>query len=348
MKFIYIILFITTLASYSQDANSIGKDALIELQNKNFNGAAKLFDSAYTISGNHDYLYEKAYVSYKRKDFKSTIKILESFIHDVEAKDRYYQLLGSSYDFIGEKDKALNVIRMGITKIPNSSRLYYELGVTEYGRSNTQEAISYWDLGVKLDPTYSNNYFQLMKETYQSDRKVYSMIFAEIFLNLPDDDLKKKEASSIVYNVYKTSLELNNTKAEPDFTEYIGEYDPSKAAEYPFRTAFQQIANKVYKPTLKIGFNEIIKFRTDFINLWFENGYNELFPNPLFEYHKLMIDEGFFETYSYMTLSSGNLDEFKIWMFENRSKFTEFINWQYQYPIDLKTFIFNSSAYIEN
>jgi hypothetical protein len=348
MKNLVLIFLITCFTAFSQNDKELAKKALEILQKKDFDKAIMLFDSAFTISGNYDYLYEKALVHYKRKEFKLTAEIIEDILDNSKPKELHYQLLGSAYDFQGDKQKALNVLRAGLLKFPNSARLQYELGITEFGQSNLKAAVTYWDNAINADPYFANTYFQLMKETYNNDRKIYALLFAEIFLNLPAEDEKKKEASSLIYNTYSKSIESNESETQTDFTEYVGDYDTEDAANYPFRIAFQQIADKVYKPSLTVGFDEIYKFRKDFLEMWFEQGFNELFPNPVFEYQKQLLDEGLFEAYSYMLMSSGDLENFKIFVKSNSGKFQEFFNWQIQNPIDLETFKFNTSVYMQD
>lgn len=345
MRNLIYILIISSVSIFSQDAKKLADEALIELQEKNYDNAIQLFDSAYAVSGDYVYLYEKAFVFYRRKNFKAVVEIIESFIMKTEPNEKYYQLLGSSYDFLGENQTALRVLRRGIERIPNSGRLYYELGVTEYGMGNKREAIGYWDMGIKEEPNYPNNYFQLMKETYDNEKFVYALVFAELFLNLPADDEKKKEASSLIYNTYKKALEKNNTK-EPDFTEFVGDYNPQKASEAPFRISFQQIANQSYSTNESTNFEEIVSFRIEFISQWFERGFNELYPNPLFDYHKKLLDNGHLEAYSYLMLSSGDNAAYMDWLNRNSVQVQEFIVWWSENPIDLKKNKFTSSIYL--
>lgn len=346
---IFLVFLVTASFSQSQTEDEIlGGKAMQKLQDKKFQEAIELLDSAYTISGNYDYLYEIAFVHYKRRDFKKVIGVIRSFINKAQPKEHYYQLLASSYDFIGQKDEALRVLKSGLQLLPNSGRIHYELGVTEYGRDNKSEAIAYWDKAIALDPYYVNSYYQLMKETYQSDREIYAMIFAEIFLHFPAENSEKVEASSIIYSVYENALKKNKTLEEPDFTEYVGEYNSESAAEYPFRIAFQQISNNIYQPQENVDIIEITKFRKEFVEEWFSMDFNALFPNPLFEYQKILIDEGLFETYSYLILSSGNTELSKKLLTENREDLMRFFEFQEANPIDLQTFIFNTSVYLSN
>lgn len=356
----YILIFFSLIPIivFANDAKDYSDRALKELQERNFEKAADLFDSAFVVSGNHQYLYEKALVYYKRKKFQKVVDIIETFIDkdSIEKFDVYYQLLGSAHDFLGNKQRALRVLYSGLLLFGDSGRLYYELGVTEYGQKNIAEAVRYWDEGVVKDPSYPNNYFQLMKETFQSERKVYSMIFAELFLNLPAPDQKKMEASSLIYKVYEEALSSINDSNEPKFTDYTGDYDSESAAEYPFRIAFQQIANQVIEENTEIfnkekeiaTFEKIVAFRLKFIDKWFEKGYNELFPNPLYEYHKRLRDNKLLEAYSYFVLSSGNQMKSQEWLTENREIFSGLLNWLNENPIDLNTFVFNTSIYLQN
>ena len=67
--------------------------------------------------------------------------------------------------------------------------------------------------------------------------------------------------------------------------------------------------------------------RDNFIKYYFDNKQNEQYPNSLFDYNKIIIDEGHFEAYSYWILMKGDEKEFDKWHKKNERKWSEFINW---------------------
>lgn len=75
-----------------------------------------------------DYPYELAYANYKK-----------------------YQLLGNSYDFIGQPEVALQICQNGMVKFPQSGKFYLESGNIKYHHGAYQAAIDLWEKGIKVD-----------------------------------------------------------------------------------------------------------------------------------------------------------------------------------------------------
>ena len=57
------------------------------------------------------------------------------------------------------------------------------------------------------------------------------------------------------------------------------------------------------------------------------------YTNVIFDYHKMLIDSGYFECYNYWLLSQGSITEFENWFLDNTQKYKEFLNWFYKHPM---------------
>ena len=84
-----------------------------------------------------------------------------------------------------------------------------------------------------------------------------------------------------------------------------------------------------------LGIYSFNNIRTSFINNWYENKRNIEYPNVLFDWHKKLIDLGYFESYNYWLLMKGNEDEFDKWVTNNKEKFDEFIEWFTNNPLTI-------------
>jgi len=152
-----------------------------------------------------DYPYEIAYAHYLKQDYEEAIKVAERTLGHKNVIDRVYQILGSLYDIQGDPDKAIETYKMGMDKFPNSGKLYLEAGVVENSRENYNEAIVYWETGIKAEPNYSSNYYWLAKTFARTDELIWSILYAEIFIDLELGSERTEEISKLLYENYQNS-----------------------------------------------------------------------------------------------------------------------------------------------
>ena len=75
--------------------------------------------------------------------------------------------------------------------------------------------------------------------------------------------------------------------------------------------------------------------RSTFLEQYYEMGHYEKYPIVLFDYQKKIEEEGHFEAYNYWLLMKGNEREFDTWLEENETKWSEFIKWYKENPIEI-------------
>ena len=69
-----------------------------------------------------------------------------------------YDLLGSIYDELGQKEKAIANFKQGIETDPKYTMLYYNLAITYVRMGNTKEAMSYVIQSLKLNPMHASSH----------------------------------------------------------------------------------------------------------------------------------------------------------------------------------------------
>ena len=211
----------TNLTETEKEAETLMFEAVTFMNDGNYKKALEYIDKALTLVPNKfEYQYEQALAYFKLKDYDKAIEILEKLTYDDKVNENVYQILAASHDFKGKKEDVFRVLKVGLSKFPNSGRLYYEKGVTELGLQKDNEAINSWENGVNLDPNYGNNYYQLINKYKNSDNKLWALIYGEVFLNISQNMTKSVEISKVIYdiyknNVYKVEFEIpSNSKTE--------------------------------------------------------------------------------------------------------------------------------------
>ena len=332
MKFVVFFIFLSLyFVGTSDEIDDYYSTALKLINNREFEEAHQYLDSIYKLTNNEIFYYERAVIFYRQKDFLSAIKILEDLVSRDEPKVKYYQLLGSCYDFEAQKTKSINILNEGLYKYPNAGELYYELGVTKIGMQERQEAADIWEKGIYMDPKYDRNYYQLTKFYRSTDFKVVSLFYGEIFMNISHDDEKKQEMSGILYNIYENVLNTYKKDGEIRFTKFYKKYEIKEAVESPFLFKFQEIATKILKEINTkddVSIEMISNFRVKFLNYWDEQNLDEFYPNLIIEYQKRINELGLLDTYNYLLFSAGNIDEIKNYAYKNKDKIVKLTNWQ--------------------
>ncbi|MBI1837721.1 MAG: tetratricopeptide repeat protein [Flavobacteriia bacterium] len=273
---------------------------------------------------NFNYPYELGYVYKLQKDFTNAILIYKKAIKYKETSDQCFQMLGNVYLEAGQKENAIKIYKKGLKKFPNSGKLYFELGNC---KDNESEKVIQYERGIAVDPTYPTNYYVVTKYYLEkTDKEMWGLIYGELFLNIERGSARTEEISKLIYDKYKSEIKFNS-KNSFSISFYNATLSPEKTT-IPFGL-------KIYEPLITIAIlgvdsiqiASLNSIRTKFNNTYFEKNHNKEYPNILFDWQKLLIENGYFECYNYWLLMKGNPTEFHAWYTLNIKKYDEFINW---------------------
>lgn len=74
--------------------------------------------------------------------------------------------------------------------------------------------------------------------------------------------------------------------------------------------------------------------RAAFVEVWMDKS-QEMYPNPLFAYHQMLIDAGHFTAYNYWLMREGNSEEFETWYTGDDAKaINAFMDWYKEHPFE--------------
>lgn len=209
MRYIFTVLLVscTLLLSAQSDkqkekAQKIGMEAIQLMDEGNYKKSITLLFKAIKLDPDRfAYRYEIGYALYSSELYDETIEWLKPLASHPDVSDVLFQLLGNSYDEIDSPDSAIYAYQLGLEKFPNSGKLHLEPGIVEYRRENYDKAIEYWENGVRAEPDYSSNYFWLGRTLSDSNLKIWSLIYGELFMTLEPATNRSQEMSEILYNV---------------------------------------------------------------------------------------------------------------------------------------------------
>ncbi len=274
--------------------------------------------------------YEIAHANYQLGNYKEAIDRLAVLKDNPNAVEQIYQLLGNSFRHLKQFENAKKAYREGLQKFPRSGRLYMELGITEYALENAKQAADYWEFGIEAEPSFAKNYYHLAQFYADTPEKLWTVIYGEICINLTADDERLLEMKRLVLNTYKNSL-MDAKDGRADFTAIMIK-TKNKKDRMPFAMAFEEIMTLAAKNTLPddkedFSADTLESIRRQFIERWYSEGYAEKFSNSLFDYHKRLIDSGYFHEYHKMIFADYKSPEYKKWTKNSAEKIKEYIEW---------------------
>ncbi len=277
--------------------------------------------------------YEIAYAYYTLKNYPGAIGILDSLRRLSHPTENVFQLLGNSYDFMGDSAKAEQTYRAGLAIYPRSGRLYLELGVLNL-KSQPARALKYFEDGIASEPGFASNYYWASRIFLQTTEKVWAMIYGEIFMNLERGSKRTEEISERLYKAYLSGIQrTSDSTYEVHFSKsvQVAEHDSS----IPFPMAYELCMVLATVPTDTVQMNSLSTIRSRFLDLWEEKGLQRTYSNPLFTYQLQVQKQGHIDAYSHWLLMRGDEDAFSSWHSSHEKEFEEFVRWFTANPMKL-------------
>jgi tetratricopeptide (TPR) repeat protein len=347
-----LLLLLVSVASAQSDADreeahNLLVQGVAEADQGNYDNALKLYAQANTLDpGNPIYAYETAYVYYAQSNYKKTIALIEPIIDNEHAEDVYFQLLGNSYDILGDSVKAIAMYDAGLKRFPGSGPLHLERGLMALRISDYDGAVGYWENGIEAAPTYPSNYYWAAKMYCASKEKLWGLLYGEIFMNLERNSKRTAEISKLLFDTYASVVKVNGNKIAITLSENQSIKAPpgGEKVDIPMSMRYEMTLGLVATAALTTGkekgwtLNRMDSMRTNFCELWHEQGLDTLYNNPLFTWQQQLRDSGYFSAYNHWLLSQGADKEMEKWYAANKEGFDQFMNWfaENSIPIDAR------------
>jgi tetratricopeptide (TPR) repeat protein len=221
----------------------------------------------------------------------------------------------------------------GLKLFPNSGMIYLEKGNVHWGKQDYIKALSFYEKGIEVDPTFPSNYYRAARIYCNSSEEVWGMIYGELFMNLERNSERTSEISKLLYDTYKREIKfLSDTSFSMSFSknatiDVSDLKDPNKL-KLPYGIG-------VYEPNLMISIlpaksidiNSLDQIRSSFIDNYYSSGYDKKYSNVLFSYQKTVKDAGHIEAYNHWILMKGDEEAFEKWRVTNENKWNTFVKW---------------------
>lgn len=257
---------------------------------------------------NIEVLTDIAYVQYLQRDFASAMQTVKPLVDRDDAGVRTFQVAGNVFKALESVKECEKTYRTGLKKFPSSGALHSELGELLWAKKEAEEAIATWEEGIRLDPSYSGNYYHAAKFYFAVTDKVWSLVYGEVFLNLESYSTRTTEIKMLLLESYKKYFTISDV---------FKAYNARKKS--PFEEAFLSIMDK-QAPLAAEGIttSSLLSIRTRFLLDWFEV-HAARFPHRLFDQQQYLAREGMFEPYNQ-------------WIFGAVSNIVDYQHWSQTHP----------------
>ncbi|WP_157580882.1 tetratricopeptide repeat protein [Segetibacter koreensis] len=324
--FFVVFVFISSFcfAQSTQNADTLHATAKTFLQQGDYDNAVLVLKKALQIQPDDlQITKDLLFAYYLKRDFAKAMEVGKPLVERKDADVQSFQLLGLTYRAIAEDDEAEKLYKTGLKKFPDEGVLYSEYGELVADKK-MDLAVKLWEKGVDADPNYSSNYFLLAKQYALSGNSLWSILYAEMFLNMESFTARSTEMKNLLLDQYKKYFVAGYVP--PKITEKKNIDKKADKKFVQFTTAVAETLNKQQSQTsLGITPETLTVIRTRFILDWY-NTYGDTYPFRLFEHQRQLLQEGMFEAYNF-------------WLFGPAANLKAYQTWQQFHQQELNTFL---------
>lgn len=248
---------------------------------------------------------------------QNNVKALETIkpvLESNDADDQCFLIAGNIYKQLEQPKESEKIYKKGVAKFPDSGPLYNELGEVQIASKN-RDAIKSWEKGIKVDPSYSKNYYNASRFYFFEKDYVWSILYSEIFANMEPNNSLLSEIKRMLLDSYKqlfieTDLDKNNKSKNTFAAKYLDVMKKQMAVS----------ANGISTESLSM-------IRSRFVIDWFATTNQPAFR--LFDYQQQLLRAGMFEAYNQWLFGViENLGAYQNWVKTNSEENNEFLTFQ--------------------
>lgn len=293
--------------------------------------------------------YEQAYNFYFLGQYDKVIEAEKKLLGSESVSELTYQLIGNSYDMLGNRDEAIKIYQEGLKRFPQSGSLYLELGNIYNMSEDYDKALQSYNSGILVQPDFSSNYYRAAPLYIASESaKVWGLVYAETAVLLaPSNDARHKEMSEDIIFCLKENIKLNvgdstvvSVKLVPGRDMEIDAATQKVYLGFPgiYEGAFGRPLMKMLleKQAFTCSLSQLIEIRKGMLENYFDVT-NNLYGNSMYllEFQKKILDAGHWDAYNYFLFMESFPELFDEWYDANSSAFDAFAEWYDNNPFTL-------------
>ena len=312
-QFLFSIALFAGVAGFAQTPH---ETAFSFMKSGDQDNAILVLNKALQASPDDEQLLQDMSLAYfYKKDFAQAKVYAKKLIDRDEVDVTSYQIAGTVYRALEEVKDADKMYKKALKKYPASGALYNEYGELLWSK-NDEGAITQWEKGIQVDPSYPGNYYNASTYYFFTKDKVWSIIYGEIFVNMEYLTERATEIKKQLLTAYKEKL----------FLTAAG--DDAKATNAFSKAVYDLYARQSSLTGKGLNVETLTMIRTKFILDWYAQ-YGAKYPFRLFDYQQQLLRTGMFEAYNEWLFGPvENLAAFDQWTRTNSEAYKKFTSFQ--------------------
>ena len=316
-KFLPLLLLLTL--SWKADAQptdikTLQQTARTFMQTGDFDNAIIVLTRALQQDSKNLELQKDLVMSYYlKRDYAKALEGVKEMVDRDDADVVTYQIAGNVYKALEEVKECDKMYKKALKKFPNSGPLLSEYGELLWATKNFS-SIEYWEKGIRVDPSYSGNYYNAAMYYFYAKDKVWSLIYGEIFVNMESLGERASVMKEMLLQGYKEKL-----FAEADMMAGADKIKSDFA-----RNVLSGMSKQSSLASMGLNTEVLTMIRTRFILDWYSANAAK-YPFRLFEFHRQLLTEGMFDAYNQ-------------WLFGPVENLAAYDNWTKTHPDEYNAF----------
>ena len=309
------LLISLSIIAQTEDPKTLHENARTFMRQGDFNNAIIILTRALQMDKNNLEMQKDLAMSYYyKRDYEKALDEVKILMDRNDADVVAFQIAGNVYKALEEVKECEKIYKRGLKKFPNSGALYSEYGELLWAKKDFS-AIEQWETGIKMDPSYSGNYYNAARYYFFAKDKIWSLVYGEIFVNMESLSDRGTAMKQLLLEAYKEKLFA-------DANIMAGQ----EKNKNEFARAFLDCMNKQSSLANRgLTTETLTMIRARFILEWFDK-YAGRFPYKLFDYQRQLIQECIFNAYN-------------EWLFGTVENLAAYDNWTKTHDEEYKNFV---------
>ena len=263
-------------------------------------------------------LGEVYYLSFDYKNAEETLKpLLEK-----HPSPELFDLVAAVQIALQHFKDASHTINEGLSKYPNSGKLYHESGIVYNLEKKQGDALWEWKKGIQHEPAFSLNYYEVAQFLTANQNYFAGLLCNELFINLEQKDTSK------IIETKKTLLAGYKALFDGIANENTHNKRKKHISFFRFEDSAMSILLKL-SPVISNGITteNLVMLRTRFLMEWFGATHIK-YPFSLFTYQNDLIINGWFDIYNEWLFGKAEDElQYESWSRFHTGAIDSFINW---------------------
>jgi tetratricopeptide (TPR) repeat protein len=310
---IFALLFLNI--AMAQTAKELQETAKSFMRQGDFSNAILILSKAIEKDPENTNIGKDLALSYfYAQNTPKALETIKPVLDSKDADDQCFLIAASIYKGMSKPKDCIKVYKKGLKAFPESGSLYNGLGEIQMALKST-DAIKNWEKGIKLDPSYSKNYYNAAHYYLIEKNVVWSNIYAEIFVNMDPKSPNTPELKQMILENYKTIFTaVDFSKLNKEKNDFAKRY-------------LAALEKQAGQATLGISTESLSMIRARFVIDWFADSTNPTFK--LFDLQKQLLREGMFEAYNqWLFGTTENIKAYQSWIQVNATENNLFTKYQ--------------------